>query len=192
MEWSPYSVQPFSLLLTITLLTELDSSEWKSFFRVLLNVNQSIKNRLLANRQNSLELSSFREVKGNKTEFLNQKKDEQAMNTNSETLAFSVLFNNLLFLLIISILAFFILPAAGLNNTYNYVVAVSASSAIASFISITSLWSYFKKPVKQINLSYSGKSEFVLPNFQFVQGNVLQVEDIKFLNEKYIWKPNLL
>jgi len=105
------------------------------------NSAYTIRLRLLANRQNTLQLNSFKEVpkEANKTEFLNAKKAEQERNTTTETIAFSVLFNNLFFLSILGLLAFLVLPSLGATNIYNYVVSVSAASAFISFVSAISL-----------------------------------------------------
>jgi len=68
-----------------------------------------------------------------------KKKKELAINTTNESIAFSVLFNNLFFLSLLSFFAFFLMPSIGATEIYNYVVSVSASSAIISLTSTLSL-----------------------------------------------------
>eukprot|EP01091_Cochliopodium_minus_P006013 TRINITY_DN15899_c0_g1_i1.p1 TRINITY_DN15899_c0_g1~~TRINITY_DN15899_c0_g1_i1.p1 ORF type:complete len:185 (+),score=37.92 TRINITY_DN15899_c0_g1_i1:36-590(+) len=104
------------------------------------NGSYTIKSRIIDERVNSITVNTFKgEISTNKQAFLDEKRKELAVNTTNESIAFSILFNNLFFLSLLSIFAFFLLPSIGATDIYNYVVSVSASSAIISLTSTLSL-----------------------------------------------------
>merc|ERR1711964_272867 len=81
----------------------------------------SVKTRLMIKRDSSKSSGS----------------DEQVTNTVWEATAFSVLFNNCIFLLAASSGAFFVFSAA--NNVTSYVLSVSSGAAVATLMTASQL-----------------------------------------------------
>eukprot|EP01098_Paradermamoeba_levis_P016015 TRINITY_DN841_c0_g1_i1.p2 TRINITY_DN841_c0_g1~~TRINITY_DN841_c0_g1_i1.p2 ORF type:complete len:169 (-),score=71.76 TRINITY_DN841_c0_g1_i1:30-536(-) len=128
---SIFEMALLSNLLIFTLVTVFSSLIMTYAYH---NVAFALKSRLDRDRE---------EVLNN---FLRQKKDQgekkklqeaQHAVTLKESIAFSILFNNVLFLLLVVVLGFFIFGSA--SATYNYIVTVSISSAALTFISTASL-----------------------------------------------------
>merc|ERR1712000_272632 len=82
----------------------------------------SVKTRLMIKRDSSKSSGS---------------RDEQVTNTVWEATAFSVLFNNCIFLLAASSGAFFVFSAA--NNVTSYVLSVSSGAAVATLMTASQL-----------------------------------------------------
>jgi len=100
------------------------------------NVAYSLKGRLSAARENLFSHSKVASEapKGEKKkEFVKKRREQQEDFTTKESIAFSILYNNVFFLLSTVVLAFYVFSSA--SAPYNYVLSVSLSSALLSFVS---------------------------------------------------------
>ena len=101
------------------------------------NVAYSTKNRLIAARETNITIAKVTaeaQAKGeNKKDYVKKKKEEILAVTTKESIAYSILFNNVYFLLSTVFLAFYVF--GNYPSAYNYVLSVSLSAGLISFSS---------------------------------------------------------
>jgi len=126
---------PLADHLTIFLIVTICSALVLSF--AYQNVSHWLNNRLLAIRErdiSSVNVSQEPQAKGEKRKSLVQKKkDELLASTAKESMTFSILYNNIFFLLSTTVLAFYVFNST--STSYNYILSVSLSAALLSISS---------------------------------------------------------
>ncbi|ELR17861.1 Transloconassociated protein subunit gamma, putative [Acanthamoeba castellanii str. Neff] len=96
------------------------------------NIAHWLKTRLVSHREGLVPKSGK-----DKKDVLAKKKQEQIQVTQRESIAFSILYNNALFLFGVIVLGFFVFKSA--SAPFNYVLSVSLSAAALSFFSASSV-----------------------------------------------------
>jgi len=119
-------------------------SVFTSFILVLAHYNTAFatRSRLNRSREDIITKASVSIIKNadgkiDKKSLLAEKRKQQAAITNIESVAFSLLYNNVAFLLLIVVLAFYVFRFA--TAPYNYVLSVSLAAGILSISSAYSV-----------------------------------------------------
>ena len=98
------------------------------------NVTYWLKRRLMNQRDGLVTLNLVAAAEGKKDkEIVKKHKLAQQVNTTNESIAFSILYNNLMFLASFSVLAFFVFPTV--TPPINYVISVVLSAGLLNFAS---------------------------------------------------------
>jgi len=103
------------------------------------NVTFSVRSKLNWERDQSITLAMVRKdaaaTKDNAKDLVAQLKANQRLVTQRESMSFSIIYNNLFFLLIVVFLGFYILRS--LPGIYNYIVSVGVAAASVTYLSTT-------------------------------------------------------
>jgi len=101
----------------------------------------ALKNKLVVQRESSLTSASVADeaqsTGANKKDLLKKKKDEVIAISSTEAQAYSILSNNVLFLLTTIVLAFFVFGS--IDSKINYILSVSLAAGLVSFVSSSQL-----------------------------------------------------
>ncbi|KAL6054417.1 SWI/SNF and RSC complex subunit Ssr3 [Balamuthia mandrillaris] len=101
------------------------------------NISFWLKTRLSTQRDKILTKGSVTDKVSDKKVALENKKQSQAAVTRTESMAFSILYNNALFLFSVLVLAFIVFKNA--SAPYNYVFSIALSAGLLSFTSSASV-----------------------------------------------------
>jgi len=102
------------------------------------NVAYNVEARLLKLRENVITRSSIQKEEGrDKPDLVTARKNEQQVITQWEAISFSIVYNNLLFLLSTVVLGCYIFGIA--EAPVNYVLSISLSAALSTMISLYAL-----------------------------------------------------
>eukprot|EP01103_Thecamoeba_quadrilineata_P020496 TRINITY_DN8833_c0_g1_i1.p1 TRINITY_DN8833_c0_g1~~TRINITY_DN8833_c0_g1_i1.p1 ORF type:complete len:197 (+),score=38.05 TRINITY_DN8833_c0_g1_i1:52-591(+) len=106
------------------------------------NVALWLKSRLMKKRESlkAKEKALKKNTSGpKKTDTAEQKSshEKKEQDTERESVAFSILFNNVFFLLSVIVLAFYVFDSA--SAPYNYVISISSSAALCALVSAVTL-----------------------------------------------------
>eukprot|EP01120_Amphizonella_sp_Union-15-10_P001612 TRINITY_DN1176_c0_g1_i1.p1 TRINITY_DN1176_c0_g1~~TRINITY_DN1176_c0_g1_i1.p1 ORF type:complete len:167 (-),score=26.28 TRINITY_DN1176_c0_g1_i1:80-580(-) len=138
--FSSLAVASVPLAIYLTIFSMSFSESFLIFFLVTLasagalaygynNVATAVKSKLSHTRQGSITKAKAKKIKGK----IEEQRQKQKEITESEATSLSILYNNLFFLMLVVIFAFYLVRS--LPSTLNYIIAVGGSAACVSFLS---------------------------------------------------------